>query len=137
MLMLLLLLLFRPTVLRYYGFRGMYHLPYNPELSPFDLLKKHVICKRFTTDADVKQSAAFSWLNTLDTSLKCAGTQALMSRRDKCLIVSVDYIEVLGSAPSSHVPWYINDKVKFSTTKCLLLLPMILFRTRIRDVYGR
>ena len=35
----LLLLLF--TILRYYGFRSMYDLHYNPEFSPCDLLKKH------------------------------------------------------------------------------------------------
>jgi hypothetical protein len=77
-LLLLLLLLLVFTMLDTVAL-GVCTISHSPELSPYDFLKMQNICKRFTEDPDVKQTA-FSWLNTLYTSLFHASTQALLSR---------------------------------------------------------
>jgi len=63
------------------------HTLYSPYLACSDFclyvpLKKHLACKQFATNADVKQAVTF-WLQTPDTSFFCAQIQALMWQWDK------------------------------------------------------
>jgi len=50
----------------------------------------------------VKQTLT-SWLQTLDTDFFCTGQQAFLPQREKCLNVSVDYLEVWHVPSATHV----------------------------------
>jgi len=55
-------------------------------------LKKHLAGKRFITEADVKQ-AVTSWLQAVEKTFFCAGLEALVLPRGKCLKANVEYVE--------------------------------------------
>jgi hypothetical protein len=83
------------------------HPPYRPIFKPYDFLlcgflKKHLAGKRFSTDADVKQSV--TWLKIFDSGFCYAGIQILMPRCDKYLQDNGDNVEVWCVPSATSVP---------------------------------
>jgi len=64
---------------------------------------QEVCVKRFVAEADVEQ-AVTSWLQILDTDLFYAELEPLVPRREECLNINGDYVEVWCGPSATHVP---------------------------------
>jgi hypothetical protein len=80
---------------------------------------QEVCVKRFSAEADVEQ-AVTSWLQTLDTDLFYAELELLVPRRKKCLNINGDYVEVWCVPSATHVPCFLEVRMKFSTSRAFV-----------------
>jgi hypothetical protein len=95
--------------LRPNGWEIMDHPTYSPNHVPSDFhflwpLKKHLAGKRFVTGPELKKVVT-SYLQTLDIDPFDTRIQALVPRRDKCLNVNCECVEVWCVPCAAYVPY--------------------------------
>ena len=80
-----------------FGWYILQHAPYSPDLAPSDFhlfpkLKQHLSGQRFETDEEL-QEAVTTFLNGLAADFFAAGFQNWITRQQKCVQKSGDYVE--------------------------------------------